>query len=252
MKRFILTVIFLSFMMSLTSCYRKNSIDETGRRDIHYIVTNSVPYVLGGDWMLDYIYYKETDAYGRELFVYNLELRMSTEDIDVWVICQKTVGDQTYYYQDFCYYTCLEGNDISVDALEELKERNDWNKPLDEAKMVSSYCGVSSSRLDDFEFYLQTSKGDRIKEEIRKKFELPQNSYVLLDGIGRDAQGDVIIFVLILNRADTTVEDKVLGRYLVRYSGELTSAMINYTSVGDSFNLQEEIHGFRTGDGSLS
>lgn len=240
-------VIMLLFFLStcLNACYREGSIDATGRSDIHHIVVNSVPYVLQGDRMLDYVWYKETDAYGRELFLYQTELYMSTIDLDIWVICQKTEKNQTYYYEDFCYYVCQEGTQISDTELALLKKQNDWGKPLDEERMTSVYCGESNAENRNYEYYLQFEKGDKLKESIRESFEISESSYIYLDGLGCDAQGNAIVFVLIKQSQNKMVSEVVEGRYLVRYDSDLTPSMIDYISVNEGFNLQELIHGFR-------
>lgn len=263
MKRLFLAILLFITTISFSSCYEENSVAETDRRDIYRIITVSVPYVCRGDMTFDTVTYKETDAYGRELFLYRKDLYMSSDTLDIWVICQKTVEEQTYYYQDYCYYVCQVGYDISAAELVRLKERNDWGKPLDETKMASIYCGEEYSENRDFEYYLQFEKGDTIKDDMRSEFDAPTDSYIYLDGIGSDAQGNAIIFVLITEKKNGTLADKAIARYLVRYDKNLQT-MINYISVSDSFNLQDQIHGFRScsamvsdssvarGDGSLS
>ena len=104
---------FLIFVIVLSACSRKGSISDTGRSDIHKIVLNGVPYAFTGDEMLDYVWYQETDAYGRELFLYQSELHAIAGRQDIYVISQKTEGDMVYYYEDFFYLTYPNGGTIS-------------------------------------------------------------------------------------------------------------------------------------------
>ena len=49
------------------------------------------------------------------------------------IICQKVTRNSFYYYTDVC---CLMSeNDFDETKVEELKNKNDWNRPLDESKM---------------------------------------------------------------------------------------------------------------------
>lgn len=93
-----------------------------------------------------YIKIIETDDFGRVLFFYD-ELISSQIDYGMaFVISQKTEDGYVYYYQDDCYLpyfgthddidTVLENLDPSF--LETLKQRNDWNLPINESKCLKS------------------------------------------------------------------------------------------------------------------
>ncbi len=81
----------------------------------------------------------ETDDYGRILFSYTEDC-MDYDGVGYYVlIMQRTDGEKAYYYPDDCYmFTFLEEEDalidIDSDEIKELKELNDWDKPLDESK----------------------------------------------------------------------------------------------------------------------
>jgi len=77
----------------------------------------------------------ETDKYGRRLFAF------TTSNMSGYCILQKTDESYAYYYDNVSFQ--LERKRLSVlvdeydpEDLEELKIQNDWDKELDESKMV--------------------------------------------------------------------------------------------------------------------
>lgn len=162
MRKTTLLLFLLFSIICLSACARRGSIADSGRDDIYNMVGNGVPYAGYGDYKLDYVWHKETDAYGRELFLYQSELYAIDGRQDIWVISQKTEGDYVYYYEDFFYITCPNSGEISQADLSILKEKNDWNKPLEQAKMVGlRYKNKEYQRLD---YYFQLEEGDKIKD----------------------------------------------------------------------------------------
>ena len=72
----------------------------------------------------------EEDDYGRILFSVQDYCILSGDDETATVIMQKYDRRYVYFYEDICYTL-----DSFSETVDELKERNDWEKPLDEAKM---------------------------------------------------------------------------------------------------------------------
>ena len=230
----------LIFVVCLNACSRSGSISDTDRSDIHQMVLNGVPYAFSGDEMLDYAWYKETDAYGRELFLYQSELHGISGRQDIYVISQKSEGGMVYYYEDFFYLTYPNGGAITEDDLFLLKERNDWNKPLDESKMIGIYYEQGKG-YEPADYRFATGEGERIREYFRNEFMLP---LVCLDGLGTDAKGSVVF--LVLTQKGSTYND-IVGRYLARIDQTLNPDSIEYIAIDEGFNLQEIVYSFRTG-----
>ncbi len=100
----------------------------------------------------------ETDKYGRRLFAF------STSDSSGYCILQKTDDSYAYYYDNISFQLRRESERISVlideyapEDVEELKVKNDWDKELDESKMVKkAFMG---------EFLLSKSRKSVISEE---------------------------------------------------------------------------------------
>lgn len=246
----LLIVVVIIIATHLLGCYRDGSIDATGRSDIFKIVRDSVPYALTGDPMLDYVWEKDSDQYGRKLFLYQTDIKMSTNDLDIWVICQKTNGDRSFYYEDFCYYVCEKDSPILDKELALLKERNDWEKPLDNTKMASVTFG-NEENSRGYEYYLQFEEGEKLKEIIRNTVDCPKNTYIYLDGLGCDSNGKGVVFVIICQTDNNGVIGLAEARYLLRYDMENPTELSDFMSIEKGYNHQELIHNFRTG-GALS
>lgn len=88
----------------------------------------------------------ETDDYGRELFCvtfrnpvfYSFYSNDTVENMCAiaYMICQKAEKYQVFYYEDVCYRICKNEGMFSPEERNSLKEQNDWNKPLNDAKMT--------------------------------------------------------------------------------------------------------------------
>jgi len=96
---------------------------------------HSVPgfYVTGTRGSASYIV--ETDDYGRTLLFKSSYSSLSNSREIAYAICQKYGNSTIYFYEDINYIRMEFTQTKSIDSkLEELKERNDWNRPFDETK----------------------------------------------------------------------------------------------------------------------
>ena len=75
----------------------------------------------------------EEDSQGRIMYTYTAHSIITEEKEQAVVICQKRDKDAVYYYEDVCYLL----KEWNSDDLAHFKEKNDWEKPLDNSKMVS-------------------------------------------------------------------------------------------------------------------
>lgn len=85
----------------------------------------------------------ETDSFGRILFSYSEDTNGYGGFGCYILIMQKSDGKKAYYYADDCYTHIVFENenvliDLDLSEINELKELNDWNKPLDESKCEST------------------------------------------------------------------------------------------------------------------
>jgi len=81
----------------------------------------------------------ERDAQGRILFLYETTSCITNNWEKAYVICQRLESATVYFYEDMCYLFATD----SV-GLEELKDKNDWSKPLNNEKMAKRDFNVSA------------------------------------------------------------------------------------------------------------
>lgn len=128
MKKRVFLCAAITFCMLLTSCMR------AGRPlELQLCGSYAVPGMLhrdmkDGGCSAEEI---ETDSEGRTLFRLSGKNLVYDAEAAYLVICQKIDAEYVYYYEDICFTE--EGQ--SSEAIERLKERNDWGKPLDDSKM---------------------------------------------------------------------------------------------------------------------
>ncbi len=189
----------------------------------------------------------ETDSYGRKLYCYSAMAgeyfyeafsdyyATATEEGDfaqVFIIVQKTNRTKTYFYAGKGLYFSFEPSMIK-EGLDEFKEKNDWNRPLDTEKMV----GV---RTD-------ASIEDTKLEEIMGKATF--NHYL---GAVYDPELNPIHVIRVIEKrtgTDPIVFTKTVA-FTINEQNE-TESSINLE--GSPEDWLEQIESFRkTGDGSLS
>lgn len=102
----------------------------------------------------------ETDAYGRTLLQFHADSLTNREiSDDVFVIMQKYTKKAVYFYEDIGWNYA----GIDEENLQQWKEQNDWDQPLQESKMSCRNCHVT------FDGHTQRD-GDKIPYEAIKKY----------------------------------------------------------------------------------
>lgn len=103
----------------------------------------------------------EKDTYGRIMFIYSAPSVITEQNESAVVICQKKTNDFVYFYEDICYeFVETEITNENTKFLE-IKDRNDWNKPLSDEKMTFRRIKVSFDNVIITEVNFDV---DRIKE----------------------------------------------------------------------------------------
>lgn len=72
----------------------------------------------------------ELDSVGCILFEYTAYNLIVGDNAKVYVICQQYDAESVYFYEDCCYMYASDGES----ELQVLKDKNDWDKPLDYSK----------------------------------------------------------------------------------------------------------------------
>lgn len=133
-KRLVLILIVSLF---LSSCYPSDTVGRTGYYQAYDIVRTSVPFAMDGanDASRAKVFLKETDTYGRQLFVYRTYSTFLQKSLDIWVVCQKTDSAYAYYYSNIHYLLVPRETTPSENMLANLKQENDWGEALRTDKM---------------------------------------------------------------------------------------------------------------------
>ena len=133
-------MLLVSFVLlsQLSSCYYpiyENSVRKNGREDLLILFTHSIPFVADLDNDMTgsvEIYPVEADKYGRTLGILQFNKKVSNcllGENAVYCVLQSGSKKESCFYEDVCCIMVENGADPSA-AIEQLKQDNDWNRPL--------------------------------------------------------------------------------------------------------------------------
>ena len=116
----------------------------------------------------------EKDSYGRVLFAYDELIPFYADDFTCgYAICQHYDGKLAYYLCDICFEIDDSYAKITTDRINALKERNNWEKPLElDADGMETTWIFSSFRYggERNNLYLKYSATRDIKKLIKESF----------------------------------------------------------------------------------
>lgn len=214
MKRIISLLLILIFLFGLSSCIfnRENPFPYHGEyKELYTTAIYSIPdaegYMHHGEGAYDSdIYIWEQDDYGRKLFSYCEDYG---NQIFALVISQASDETNVYFYPDINYALIFidseylyEGatddhlrnktEEFYMESKDELKEKNDWNKPIDKSKCVS-YTITDHKILGENIYSLNEAQCNEILNEYTKTLNLPNpekhphryNSVLQIDTAGK-------------------------------------------------------------------
>ena len=207
MSRFRRSALYLSMflicVMILPSCSRPGSKLDM----LHATGSYSVPCMVQFDARSVDVDIIEQDEHDRVLFSYTANDGVTGQERAVWVICQKMTNKEIYYYEDFNYSFSDD-----QEAIESLKQQNDWGKPLDEKKF--------SVRQPTFYWYSYIMgpgsdlKATKIDRTIMKKYRFTHadGGFCDADGHGNElwlyegTKGEVVQEFFVIVNSDYDVE----------------------------------------------
>lgn len=241
------TIIILLIALLLVSIYCCQSIDLTRASNLHIegklqiAGSFSVPGMFCEEikGMASDAKIIETDDYGRILYSYTTyNAILNVENCTATVICQKIDDDYIYFYEDVCYIV----SGISEQTIDGLKEKNDWNKELDESKLSKILYRVS---IDGF---------------IRSDLDYDDLDEAWLDFENKTKTGDLKqIGNSFLGQPYPTNEtsmwwrsvekDSVIVNYIVIFKED---KLLNYIVIEDISKLSETLHSFKEQNGWFS
>lgn len=167
--RAVTLVLIVILMLVLVACLliNSNSKYHGEHKALYTVAVNNIfdaaGHVSNGELIYDpTITVLETDDFGRTLFCYDeTDLGYSYYSV-AFVIAQRVEDNYVYYYQDTCYEPYMFEQDFdhdgkaehtlnaalsrSQDAIETLKERNDWNREMREEKCTKTEISVKKPK----------------------------------------------------------------------------------------------------------
>ncbi len=167
----------------------------------------------------NYAKLSEKDDYGRCLYMYiGKGITVGTNTTESYmVISQKCENGKVFYYPDICYIANLTDScDFSLEEIAELKENNDWGKPLDDAKMASADIGIDAGL--DFNY-------KDLKSIISDSGVLPENNGFFYDVFAKNADGSYLALVVAESVSDDS-QGEQFKYYLINLDLVLQSATL--------------------------
>ena len=194
MKRIISLLLVVASLCGLSACFlnRENPYPYRGEyKELYTTAIYSIPDAVGymhhgeGAYNSD-IHIWEQDDYGRTLFSYCEDYQ---NQVFALVISQTSDETNVYFYSDINYALTLidsdylyEGatgdhlknrtEDFYLENKDELKEKNDWNKPIDKSKCVS-YIITNHKVLGENIYSLNSDQCDEILNDYTKTLNFP-------------------------------------------------------------------------------
>lgn len=238
MKKAIIILLLITFF--LTGCdagYSRTSAGASGFDGALSVIQVGVPYIGAMDLRLDAIKLLETDNYGRNLFIYEMGL----SPISALLIVQKTEEPFVYYYEDHCYMIQESGPDnFSAHDIDVIKSNNDWNKPLDEDRMMAINYKDIRPDCENIDSYFDVCK--LIQEDLEHRH--PEKSWksvnISLNGLESYAGCGQVILVEIHYSGSNTVE-----YYVALYSPNHDDPVREVEPIDEICNFKEHIKIFK-------
>lgn len=249
--KYLITILIAICTICLSSCetiskyvfYRPGTLGRTEFYEAFYIIDVNVPafnsYLTDAN-RFDKVELIEIDEYGRSMFRYLSHVGTVSGDwkwktyLTTLVICQKTENGRAYYYADFCWLgkasdQSREFAEFTADEITLLKERNDWNEPLDSTKMRS---GLYKGNRD----ITSVRDGVNFPERISGYLELEddENRCIVYHPLEKNESGAQVIWV----RVDE-------NQYFCIQNFRNYSIQACEPFDGDILNCQEALHEFK-------
>lgn len=181
----------------------------------------------------------ETDAYGRELYLYRRGFWHSLgfyDSLCIYGICQSYDADQEYVYayEDMFYIMGESADAFSEEEIEALKAANDWGLPLDETKMT--YTDVNRGWEG---FARQPS--DKAQESIKKHLYRSDRDGYYWDRVEYDSAKDRLLYwVAQYDQEDRNLEKRFYF-LITDAEGELIPGLMP-EEIEDLYHYQAQLH----------
>lgn len=238
MKKVLLSIYLMVVAVVFSAC-APGSVAATRLYEPYYILGANMPFadtLTAGHW--DTVKELEQDSYGRRYFRYSTFSSDIYQHIEIHIICQKTESDNAYYYPDYCYiFRAKDSDPFTQEDIALLKERNDWDSPLDEDKMY--HCSINASRPRTPLLYPK-----ELEPIVQDYLNLSTDYGVASMGLEIREGHQQLFLVCVYLKDSPSSQDKYV-RYLLVYDQNETQPIIAMEEIEFSFDCQDVIHDFR-------
>lgn len=177
----------------------------------------------------------EQDTKGRTMFSFNSTVSSIDDTTGVYsiMICQKTQAGYTYYYPDLNFIVAHRKEEITEDEIAALKNRNDWNKDMDESKMTKVRITWSKTK-DNF---ANEKKTKIFKDEKIVDFD---NEHIVFVGLGTDKNKRWLYFVWVLDN-----NYKFKRSYVLILNSDNSYEPSYLQQIDNVWNYQDQLKAFK-------
>jgi len=123
-------IIIFVFSISTSGCFLPYDED---RVLVVSQISYAIPGARTGDNYAIHYEFLDADEYGRKLFAFSINTSLGIAAV---CVLQKNDRKYVYYYDTVSYLMTEQFNQCTPEQLEALKVANDWNKAMDEEKMI--------------------------------------------------------------------------------------------------------------------
>ena len=198
LKRLLLFLIVFSLLACLVACDIVPAAGHGAPAEDYPLFSMVMVGVVGGE-SKGYVKRMEEDAYGRIFFEFaigNLLNVYYDHGIRGYGICQKIEDGYAYYYEDIFYVGARTLEEIDADALEALKQRNDWNTEPNDIKVLAKIKSYTNPYEDNI-LNISKSELDSARNTFGRIMGLDSNALEEydIDYSCKDADGKILYYI---------------------------------------------------------
>ena len=181
----------------------------------------------------------EVDSYGRTLFLYDADSILYDCDLYAYMVCQKVDDNYAYYYEDFCFSLFDYFNNISDADFTKLKEINDWDKPLDESKMIK--CKIEHTTFYEPQFH------DVIIKAVKEKLKYGDGVLISCYPAYLDDNSKKLFLISIIQNVS---DKKYIKDYIAIFNDDYSyNADTFIEELEDKYSYQNQLHSLKNKNG---
>lgn len=211
-KRIAIVFCFITICLSVgCNCvtnfgFEPSAVYKGDNMDLYTIAACSI---LGADVPSE-IRIIEKDQFNRILFevrfwkegIHSFYFQKPLENTPLYayVISQKSDIDRVYFYEDECWAVFEKTEDFTETEKAALKERNDWDKPIDETRLSSRHIiEKGQSKIDNDWFYENGVAVLNTINSITSSIALNEGDYLHSSCLDIDANGKSVFIIWIVH-----------------------------------------------------